>query len=72
MVDVAADGPAAGAGLRTDDVIVALAEREVRSMSALVISLRELAPGDRVDLAVLRDGGRRTLNVELGTRPPDG
>ncbi len=72
VVDVVADGPAAGAGLRADDVIVALAEREVRSMSALVISLRELAPGDRVALAVLRDGGRQTLEVELGTRPPDG
>ncbi len=69
VVNVVADGPAAAAGLRTDDIILAMAEREVRSMSALVIALRERAPGDRIDLAVLREGGRETLNVELGTRP---
>ncbi|MDQ3354640.1 MAG: PDZ domain-containing protein, partial [Actinomycetota bacterium] len=63
------DGPAQGGGLRTDDVIVAVGEREVPSMSALVIALREQAPGDRVDLAVLRNGQRELLSVELGIRP---
>lgn len=71
VVDVVDDGPAQGAGLRPGDVIVAVAEREVRSMSALVIFLRERAPGDRVELSVLRDGGRTSLPVELGTRPMD-
>ncbi len=69
VVDVVADGPAAGAGLRADDVIVAMADQEVRSMSDLVIALRERSPGDRVDLAVLRGGGRETVAVVLGTRP---
>ncbi|MDP8955070.1 MAG: S1C family serine protease [Actinomycetota bacterium] len=69
VVDVVDDGPAASAGLRAADVIVAVAEREVRSMSALVIALRERRPGDRVDLAVLRAGKRETVSVELGIRP---
>lgn len=69
VVGIVDDGPAQGAGLRTDDVIVAVGEREVPSMSALVIALREQAPGDRVDLAVLRSGQRELLSVELGIRP---
>ncbi len=72
VVDVVDDGPAASAGLRAADVIVAVGEREVRSMSALVIALRERTPGDRVDLAVLRAGKRETVNVELGIRPLEG
>jgi S1-C subfamily serine protease len=27
--------------------------------------------GEKVELTVLRDGDRRTIDVELGRRPPD-
>ncbi len=65
-------GPAAAAGLAAGDVIVGLSAQTVPSMSALVIALRELDPGEVVDLEVLRDGERLTVSVELGTRPPPG
>ncbi len=70
VVSILDDGPAAAAGLRADDVIVAVADQDVRSMSALVIALREQAPGDRIDLDLLREGRRESLTVELGVRPP--
>ncbi|MBW3626895.1 MAG: S1C family serine protease, partial [Actinobacteria bacterium] len=65
-------GPAGAAGLAAGDVIVGLSDQTVPSMSALVIALRELDPGEVVDLEVLRDGERITVSVELGTRPPPG
>ncbi len=65
-------GPAEAAGLAAGDVIVGLSAQTVPSMSALVIALRELDPGEVVDLEVLRDGERLTVSVELGTRPPPG
>ena len=71
VVEVVADSPAATARLATDDVIVAVSGTPVRSMSALVIALRERQPGDRVELEVLREGERTTVGVELATRPSD-
>jgi S1-C subfamily serine protease len=71
VVDVVGDSPAATAGLATDDVIVAISGTPVRSMSALVIALRDRRPGDRIDLEVLRQDDRSTVDVELATRPSD-
>ncbi|MBW3574205.1 MAG: S1C family serine protease [Actinobacteria bacterium] len=69
VVETVAGSPAEDAGLRPDDVVVAVADREVGSMSALVIALRERDPGDEVDLGILRAGERLTVAVELGSRP---
>jgi S1-C subfamily serine protease len=71
VVEVVGGSPASIAGLATDDVIVAISGRPVRSMSALVIALRERQPGERIDLEVLRQGDRSTVDVELATRPAD-
>jgi S1-C subfamily serine protease len=66
---VVADSPAAAAGLEVGDVIVGVGDDEVISMSALVISLRRLDPGDEVRLVVLRGGERREVDVVLARRP---
>jgi S1-C subfamily serine protease len=71
VVDVVGDSPAAAAGLATDDVIVAISGTPVRSMSALVIALRDRRPGDRMELEVLRQDDRSTVDLELATRPAD-
>ena len=71
VVGTVAGSPAELAGLRADDVVVAVGGREIGSMSELVITLREREPGETVGLAVLRGGERMTLDVQLGTRPPE-
>ena len=35
----------------------------------MAAEIRSHQPGDTVELALLRDGKRRTLEVELGRRP---
>ncbi len=72
VVDTVEGSPARLAGLEPGDVVVAVAGRDVDSMSALVITLREREPGDHVEVAVVRGGERMTVGVELGTRPPEG
>jgi S1-C subfamily serine protease len=66
---VVAGGPAADAGLRQGDVITSVAGRPVMDPDDLsaVVGARE--PGERVRVLVERGGDRRTLTVELGTRP---
>jgi S1-C subfamily serine protease len=69
-VEQVVDGsPADEAGVVPSDVVVAVEEEPVASMSALVIALRERDPGDEVALEVLRDGDRRQVTVSLVERP---
>jgi S1-C subfamily serine protease len=63
------DSPAAGAGLEVDDVILTVSEEDIISMSALVIHLRRLDPGDEVRLGLVRDGTPLTVTVVLAQRP---
>jgi putative serine protease PepD len=72
VVKVLEGGPAAGAGLRADDVVVALDGIAVRSMGALVLLLEGQAAGEMITLTVEReeaDGEIVDVPVELGTQP---
>ena len=64
---VAADSPAARAGLRPDDLVIAVGGRAVASRAALQQALSALAAGDVVRLSVVRGGA--IVECELGPRP---
>jgi len=69
IVEVMADTPAARAGMKSGDVVVAFGERpvvETRLLQRLIAS----APADRESrLTVLRPEGRRALDVRLTSMP---
>jgi putative serine protease PepD len=60
-------GPAARAGLRAGDVVVAADGKPVTSAEELIVAIRKHAPGERITLTYLRDGHRRTAVVVLGS-----
>jgi putative serine protease PepD len=63
-------GPADKAGIRPDDVIVALAGRQTPNAEALTEVVAILRPGQRVDVDLLRAGGSRaTVSLTVGTEP---
>ncbi len=64
---VAAEGPAATAGLRPGDVIIAVDRNELTSMSALVSDLRRRDPGDALTVEFERAGTDHSASVLLGT-----
>jgi S1-C subfamily serine protease len=70
IVEVLADTPAARAGIKSGDIVVAFGERpivETRLLQRLIAS----APADRESsLTVLRTEGRRALKVRLTSMPP--
>jgi S1-C subfamily serine protease len=68
VTDVVPGGPAEAGGLRAGDIIAAVGEVAVPSMSGLVVALRERAPGEVVTLRVLRDGEEREHLVTLEER----
>ncbi len=68
VTDVRRGSPAADGGLEVGDVIVAIGDLPVPSMSGLVVALRERLPGDVVALRVVRDGVERDHQVTLEER----
>ena len=65
---VRAGSPADAAGLRAGDVIVELAGRVVKDLYGYSEALYSHKPGERVTIAYVRDGERRTTTVTLGAR----
>ena len=60
-------GPAAKAGLRPGDVIVAFAGQPVHSMDDLIVDIRSHQPGQRVQISYLRGGSRQSTALVLGS-----
>jgi serine protease Do len=69
VVTVTPGGPAARAGVRPDDVIVALDGKPLTSAGALTRGVGLQSPGREVTLSLWRDGKKQDVKVKLGTRP---
>jgi serine protease Do len=57
------------AGVRRGDIIVALGDASIENTGDLLGALRDYQPGDTVELTVVRNGDKQTLDVTLGERP---
>ena len=66
---VASGGPADQAGVRRGDVVIAAGQDEVQSSGDLISTLRNYQPGDTIQLTVLRDGQKVSLQVTLAESP---
>ena len=70
VAGVEAGGPAARAGVRAGDAILAVAGKPTGSIEELNSVLTTLKPGQKTAVAVAQPNGRRaTLTVTLGKRP---
>jgi putative serine protease PepD len=65
VTSVSPGTPAANAGLRQGDVVIAVDSDAVDSSLSLVASIRERAVGDKITLTVLRSGKQLTLTTTL-------
>ncbi|MGW1869055.1 S1C family serine protease [Streptomyces mauvecolor] len=64
---VAADGPGAKAGIRSQDVITKVDGQRVHSGEELIVKIRAHRPGDQLKLTVQRDGKEQELTLTLGS-----
>lgn len=71
ITEVQADSPADKAGLKVNDVVVAINGRTVTGQGALIAAIRDSAPGDKVTITVDRDGSKKELVATLTTRPAE-
>jgi len=66
---VRAGSPAADAGVKSGDIVVAVNGKQVTAANELTAAIAALRPGDKATLKVQRSGATVTLTVTLGTRP---
>ncbi|MES1239856.1 MAG: PDZ domain-containing protein, partial [Chloroflexota bacterium] len=68
---VVPDGPAAKAGLQKGDIVVSIGGQKIDAEHPLDLVLLSFAPGQSVELELLRGTATVKVNVTLGTRPAD-
>jgi len=66
---VLADTPAAKAGLKQGDIVLAIGKETVRGPDDVIQIVQATPVGEEVDLEVLRDGKRETFRVAVARRP---
>jgi Do/DeqQ family serine protease len=64
-------GPAARAGVRPGDIIVAIDRKPAREAAALLNQVASLSPGSVAQVELLRAGKPLVANVEIGRRPTE-
>lgn len=68
---VVPSSPAEKAGLRRDDIIVAVDGEPVRSDNGLQEKIASISPGTEAKLSILRERQSRFVTVTIGTQPAD-
>jgi serine protease Do len=64
--------PAARAGVRQGDMILAVNGERIESSRGLIRTVAAAAPGSSVSLSIRRQGHEISVSVTVGRRPPDG
>jgi len=68
ITSVVEGSPAEEAGLEEGDIIVGFGKDTIRGPVGLTKRIRGLEAGDEIEITVLRDGRKRSFDVELGKR----
>jgi serine protease Do len=63
------NSPAAAAGLRPGDILVQFGGKPVPNAATLATQVSLLQPDSKVSVVLLRNGVRKSLTLEMGTRP---
>jgi serine protease Do len=69
VAEVTPDSPAASAGFKRGDVVLSYAGHEIDELRDLTSAVADTRAGTDVDVVVWRDGGEKTLKVEIGQMP---
>ena len=69
ITGVLQNGPAAKAGIKPGDVIVAIADKPVANVAQLLASVSSLKPGAAIPFSLVRKNAAVNVDVTPGTRP---
>jgi serine protease Do len=66
VAETTQDSPAAKAGIKTGDAIIAVDGERIKDARALSMKIASYAPGKSVPVTVWRDGKEQTVTIEIG------
>lgn len=69
VADAIKDGPAAKAGVRTGDTIIAVNGEPINEAKDLSRKVAQVAPGKTLSLTLWREGKERTVTLEVTSQP---
>lgn len=69
--EVTPGGPAETAGLQFGDIITRMNGQPIEGRNDLTRRIAQVRPGETIQLDILREGRRQTVNVRAGARPPE-
>jgi putative serine protease PepD len=69
--EVESGSPAAKAGIKVGDVVVAIDGEPITGPAGLVATIRDFTPGDSTEVSLVRDGDPADVTVVVGQRPPE-
>lgn len=69
VVEVIKGSPASKAGLKKDDIIIAVGGKTIESMDELIAEVRQRKAGDSLELTILRNGKRDNVELVLAEKP---
>jgi serine protease Do len=71
VADILPDGPAQGSDLQAGDVIVTAGGQTMKDYKDLPKLIASTKAGTRMDLAIIRDGKPRTVQISIGHMPDE-
>jgi S1-C subfamily serine protease len=69
VVEAFKDSPAEKAGIKDNDLIIKIGDKEPMTLQEVVEIVRSYKPGDKVKFVVRRGGEDKTVEVTIGKRP---
>jgi serine protease Do len=63
------DGPAAKAGIKTGDTILAVDGEPIKEAKDLSRKVAQVAPGKSLSITLYRDGKERSVTLEVASQP---
>ena len=71
ITTVVPESPAEKAKMKRGDVIVEFDGNEITNVNQFRMLAAEASPGDKIDIVVIREGKKKTINLEVGERPTE-
>ncbi|HQU99398.1 MAG TPA: trypsin-like peptidase domain-containing protein [Nitrosomonas sp.] len=69
VASVLKDGPADKAGIKPGDLLVAVENKPVKNAAEILYLVAALAPGETVNVTVIRNDERKDISIKVGVRP---
>ncbi len=69
MTDITKDGPAAKAGLKSNDIVVSVDDRIVMSYEDMLGEVRKHQAGEKISVVISRNREKIDFEIELGKQP---